>query len=71
MEFKIEGCLSFIRFLKLDFIDTVPDAQTLWLFRDRLVNKNAIDKKGEVPEDSQEQPRKLQQKDRIRMLVGI
>ena len=33
-----------MRFLGLDFEDTVPDAKTLWLFRDTLANKNAIDK---------------------------
>jgi IS5 family transposase len=33
-----------MRFLDLDFEDTVPDAKTLWLFRDTLSNKNAIDK---------------------------
>jgi transposase, IS5 family len=33
-----------MRFLGLDFEDTVPDAKTLWLFPDTLANKNAIDK---------------------------
>jgi transposase, IS5 family len=33
-----------MRFLGLDFEYTVPDAKTLWLFRDMLANKNAIDK---------------------------
>ena len=106
MEFQIKDRLSFMRFLKLDFEATVPDAKTLWLFRDTLANKNAIDKlfrrfnrtldreglfarqgqlidasivpvpvqrntleentrvkQGEVPQDWQEQPHKLQQKD--------
>lgn len=105
-EFQIKDRLSFMRFLGLDFEDTVPDAKTLWLFRDTLANKGAIDKlfrkfnryldreglyarqgqlidaslvpvpvqrntreenscikKGEVPEDWQEQPHKLRQKD--------
>ncbi len=95
-----------MRFLGLDFEDSVPDAKTLWLFRDTLANKNAFDKlfskfnryldgeglfarqgqlidasivpvpvqrntreentrikHGEVPEDWQDQPDKLQQKD--------
>ena len=43
-EFQIKDRLSFMRFLDLDFEDTVPDAKTLWLFRDTLTNKNAIDK---------------------------
>lgn len=105
-EFQIKDRLSFMRFLGLDFEDTVPDAKTLWLFRDTLANKGAIDKlfkkfnrtldreglyarqgqlidasivpvptqrntreenacikQGEVPEDWQEQPHKLRQKD--------
>ena len=43
-EFMIKDRLSFMRFLGLDFEDTVPDAKTLWLFRDTLSNKNVIDK---------------------------
>ena len=105
-EFMIKDRLSFMRFLGLDFEDKVPDAKTLWLFRDTLTNKNAIDKlfrrfnryldraglfarqgqlidasivpapvqrntreentnikQGEVPEEWQKQPHKLQQKD--------
>lgn len=105
-EFQIRDRLSFMRFLDMDFEDRVPDAKTLWLFRDTLANKGAIDKlfkkfnryldhedlaacqgqlidaslvpvpvqrntrdenarikQGEVPEDWQEQPHKLRQKD--------
>jgi transposase, IS5 family len=105
-EFMIKDDLSFMLFLSLDFEDTVPDAKTLWLFRDTLSNKNTIDKlfigfnryldreglfarqgqfidasivpvpvqrnnrkentrikHDEVPEEWQEQPHKLQQKD--------
>ena len=43
-EFQIRDRLSFMRFLGLDFEDSVPDAKTLWLFRDTLANKGAIDK---------------------------
>jgi IS5 family transposase len=44
IEFMIKDRFSFMRFLDLNFEDTVPDAKTLWLFRDTLSNKNAIDK---------------------------
>ena len=43
-EFQIRDRLSFMRFLKLGFEDAVPDSKTLWLFRDTLGNKGAIDK---------------------------
>ena len=43
-EFQIKDCLWFMRFLRLDFEDTVPDTKTPRLFRDTLTNKNAIDK---------------------------
>ena len=43
-EFQIKDRLSFMRFLGMDFEDSVPDAKTLWLFRDTLANKGAIDK---------------------------
>ncbi len=105
-EFQIKDRLSFMRFLELDFEDSIPDAKTLWLFRDTLANKGAIDKlfkkfnrtldrqglyarqgqlidasfvpvpvqrntreenarvkEGGVPEDWQENPNKLRQKD--------
>ena len=43
-EFQIKDRLSFMRFLGLDLEDPVPDAKTLWLFRDTLARKGAIDK---------------------------
>ena len=43
-ELQIKGRLSFMRFLGCYFEDRVPDAKTLWLFRDTLSNKNVIDK---------------------------
>lgn len=43
-EFQIRDRLSFMRFLDLDFEDPVPDAKTLWLFRDTLAHKGVIDK---------------------------
>lgn len=35
-EFQIKDRLSFMRFLKLNLWDTVPDAKTIWLYRERL-----------------------------------
>ncbi len=43
-EFQIKDRLSFQRFLGLGLDGRVPDATTLWLFRERLVKANAIDK---------------------------
>ena len=43
-EHQFKGRLSFMHFLGRDFEDRVPDAKTLWLFRDTLSNKNIIDK---------------------------
>ncbi|KPF89726.1 transposase [Novosphingobium sp. AAP93] len=43
-EFQIKDRLSFRRFLGLGLDGTVPDATTVWLFRERLVKAKAIDK---------------------------
>jgi transposase, IS5 family len=43
-EFMIGDRLSFMRFLNLGFEDNVPDAKTIWLFRELLVEAKAIDK---------------------------
>lgn len=43
-EFMIRDRLSFMRFLGLGFQDPVPDAKTIWLFRELLVEAKAIDK---------------------------
>jgi transposase, IS5 family len=43
-EFMIGDRLSFMRFLGLGFEDSVPDAKTIWLFRELLVEAKAIDK---------------------------
>jgi IS5 family transposase len=43
-EFQIKDRLSFQRFLGLGLDGTVPDATTIWLFRERLVKARAIDK---------------------------
>lgn len=42
-EFQIKDRLSFLRFLGLELDGTVPDATTVWLFRERLKAK-AIDR---------------------------
>ncbi|RME68574.1 MAG: IS5 family transposase [Alphaproteobacteria bacterium] len=42
-EFQIKDRLSFQRFLGLGLDGTVPDATTVWLFRERLVKAEAID----------------------------
>jgi IS5 family transposase len=42
MEYQIRDRLSFQRFLGLDFNDTVPDAKTIWLFREQLVRANLV-----------------------------
>jgi len=41
-EFLINDRLSFMRFLGLSLSDRVPDARTIWLFRERLTKAEAI-----------------------------
>lgn len=43
-EFQIRDRLSFLRFLALGLGDPVPDATTIWLFREHLTRVGAIDK---------------------------
>ena len=43
-EFMIRDRLSFMRFLGLGLGDVVPDAKTIWLFRERLKEKAVIEK---------------------------
>jgi len=43
-EFQVRDRLSFQRFLGLSPEDTVPDAKTLWLFREQLARHGQIDK---------------------------
>ena len=43
-EFMIRDRLSFMRFLGLGMKDAVPDATTIWLFREQLTQAKAIDK---------------------------
>lgn len=42
LEFQIRDRLSFMRFLGLGLGDTVPDAKTIWLFRELLTEANVI-----------------------------
>ena len=41
-EFQIQDRLSFMRFVGLGLADKVPDAKTIWLFREHLVEAGAI-----------------------------
>lgn len=41
-EYLINDRLSFMRFLGLGLSDRVPDAKTIWLFRERLTKAGAI-----------------------------
>jgi transposase, IS5 family len=41
-EFLINDRLSFMRFLGLSLCDRVPDARTIWLFREKLTKAEAI-----------------------------
>ena len=45
-EFLINDRLSFVRFLGLGLSDRVPDAKTIWMFRERLTRAGAIAKLG-------------------------
>jgi IS5 family transposase len=42
-EFQIQDRLSFMRFLGLGFDDKVPDAKTIWLFREHLTQAKAVE----------------------------
>ena len=42
IEFQIRDRLSFMGFLRLDLEDRVPDAKTIWLFREQLTRAGAI-----------------------------
>lgn len=44
MEFQINDRLTFMRFLGLGLGDNIPDQNTIWLFRENLVNKGVIEK---------------------------
>ncbi len=42
LEYQVNDRLSFMRFLKLGIEDQVPDATTVWLFRQQLTDKGLI-----------------------------
>ena len=42
-EYQIRDRFSFVRFLGLGFEDTVPDAKTLWLYREALAKAGAAE----------------------------
>ena len=44
LEFQIRDRLSFMRFLGLSLGDTVPDAKTVWLFREQLTEATLVKK---------------------------
>lgn len=43
-EFQIKDRLSFMRFLGLELCQSVPDAKTIWLYRERLSQKGIIER---------------------------
>ena len=43
-EYQILDRLSFMTFLGLEFQDDVPDARTIWLFREQLIAAQAVEK---------------------------
>ena len=44
VEYQVRDRLSFTRFLRLGIEDSIPDATTLWLFRENLVQAGLIEK---------------------------
>lgn len=44
VEYQVRDRLSFMRFLGLNFEDRVPDATTLWLFREKLAKVGLVEK---------------------------
>jgi len=43
VEFQIKDRLTFMAFLGLDFASRIPDAKTVWLFRDRLQESGLVE----------------------------
>jgi IS5 family transposase len=43
-EYQILDRLSFMRFLGLELHDAVPDARTVWVFREKLIEAEAVEK---------------------------
>src|SRR6266404_2192191 len=49
VEFQVRDRLSFTRFLRLGIEDSIPDATTLWLFREKLADSPATSSRGSRP----------------------
>ncbi|MCS6815706.1 MAG: transposase [Cyanobacteria bacterium] len=43
IEYQINDCLSFMRFLHLGIEERLPDATTLWLCRQQLTSQQLIE----------------------------
>ncbi len=43
VEYQLRDRLSFVRFLGLGLEDTVPDARTVWLYREQLAQAGAVE----------------------------
>ena len=43
-EYQINDRLSFMRFLGIELKDKVPDAKTIWLFKERLIEAKVSEK---------------------------
>ncbi len=43
-EYQIKDRLSFRRFLNVGMSENVPDAKTIWLFREHLTKRNLVEK---------------------------
>lgn len=44
VEFQVKDRLSFMRFLGISLHERVPDAKTIWLYRERLKRKKLLDR---------------------------
>ena len=44
LEYQVRDRLSFMRFLGLDLVGTVPDAKTMWVFREELKENRLIER---------------------------
>jgi hypothetical protein len=44
LEYQVSDRLTFMRFLRIDLAGTVPDAKTVWLFRERLREVKVFDR---------------------------
>jgi len=42
-EYQVRDRLSFMRFLGLDLAGCIPDAKTIWLFRETLTQAGVVD----------------------------